>query len=68
MKEMEWVIGTFRYMGKVWEARAKSIGNEKLGHKAYALRETDRWHRWAEIASTEFAKVLKLETFPTVDD
>ena len=59
VKEMEWVIETFRYMGKVWETRAKSMGNEKLGHRAYAARETDRWHRWAETAKTEFAKVLE---------
>lgn len=64
MKEMEWVVGTFRYMEKVWETRAKNIGDEKLGHRAYAMRETDRWHKWTEIAKTEFAKVLELKTFP----
>ena len=59
MKEMKWVIETFRYMEKVWEMRAKRMGNERLGHRAYAARETDRWNRWAETAKAEFAKVLK---------
>jgi len=63
MKEMEWVIGTFMHMGKVWEMRAKNVGDGKPGHRAYAMRETDRWHRWAETAKTEFAKVLGVETF-----
>jgi len=57
-KEMEWVVGTFRYMGKIWETRSRNMGNEKPGHRAYAMRETERWHRWAETANTEFGKVL----------
>jgi len=61
MKEMEWVIGTFRYMRGVWEMRAKKMENEKPGHRAYAAREVDRWDRWAEIAKTEFAKVTGQE-------
>jgi len=64
MKEMEWVIGTFEYMRGVWEKRAQKVGIEKLGHKAYGLREMDRWHRWAEVAKTEFAKVLEVKSFP----
>ena len=64
MKEMEWVIGTFRYMEKIWEARGENMGNEKVGHKAYAARETGRWHRWAETAKAEFVKALGEETFP----
>jgi len=58
MKEMEWVIGTFRYMENIWKTRGKNMGNEKPGHKAYAAKETDRWCRWAEIAKEEFVKVL----------
>ena len=54
LKEMEWVIGTFRYMEGLWKTRVKI---EKPGHRAYAARETDRWNRWAIIAATEFAKV-----------
>ena len=27
------------------------------GHRAYAVRETDRWDRWAGIAKIEFSKV-----------
>ena len=56
LKEMEWVIGTFRHMGGVWKARAEKMGNEKPGHKAYAARETERWNRWAGIAESKFSK------------
>jgi len=63
MKEMEWVIGTFMHMGEVWETRAKSMGGEKPGHRAYAAGETDRWNRWAETARTEFTKVVGEGTF-----
>ena len=45
IKEMEWVIRTFRHMGGVWMARAKKMGNEKPGHMADAARETERWNR-----------------------
>ena len=58
------MIGTFRYMGKIWEGRGKNMGNEKPGHKAYAARETERWHRWVETAKSEFVKVLGEENFP----
>ena len=61
---MEWVIGTFRYMGEIWETRDRNMGNEKLGHRAYAAKEADRWHRWAETAKAEFVKALGEETFP----
>ena len=37
------------------------MGNGKPGHRAYAARETE-WHRWAEIAKTEFVKVLGEKT------
>ena len=57
MKEMEWVIGSFGYMEEVWKARALEMGDQKLGHRAYARREADRWKRWKEIAKTEFMKV-----------
>jgi hypothetical protein len=60
---MEWVIGTFRYMGEVWRVRAGKMGNEKPGHRAYAARETERWNRWAGIAKTEFAKVTGVKAF-----
>ena len=58
MKEMEWVIGTFKYMEEVWKVRAEKMGDEKPGHRAYAARETDRWNRWAVIAGAEFVKVM----------
>ena len=61
------MIGTFRHMEEDWGTRAKNMGNGKLGHRAYAIREMDRWHRWGEIAKTEFAKVLELETFPIAE-
>ena len=64
MKEMEWVIETFRYMGGVWKVRGEKVGNDKPGHRAYAARETDRWDRWAEIAKNEFAKATEVKTFP----
>jgi hypothetical protein len=63
MKEMGWVIGTFKHMGEIWETRGKSVGNKKPGHRAYAAREKDRWNRWGEMAKTEFVKVLGKETF-----
>ena len=63
-KEMEWVVMTFGYMREVWEVRAKNMAGEKPGHKAYAMREAERWQRWAETARTEFAKALDMETFP----
>jgi hypothetical protein len=56
MKEMEWVVGTFNHMEGLWKERAERMENERPGHTAYALRETDRWNRWAGIAATEFAK------------
>ena len=43
MKEMEWVIGSFGYMEGVWKARTSEMGSEKPGHRAYAMREADRW-------------------------
>jgi hypothetical protein len=33
------VVRTFGYMKEVWEVRARNMGDEKLGHKAYAMRE-----------------------------
>jgi hypothetical protein len=60
---MDWVVGTFAYMRKVWEARAGNMGDEKAGHKAYAMREAERWQRWAETASAEFAKVVNVKSF-----
>ena len=62
-KEMECVIGTFKYMEGVWETRAEEIGSEKAGHRAYAAREMDRWNRWAEIAKAEFSKVTGMKVF-----
>ena len=62
-KEMEWVIGTFKYMEGVWKVRAGKMGDEKPGHRAYAARETDRWNRWIGIAKTEFAKATEVEAF-----
>jgi len=66
VKEMEWVIGTFRYMEGVWEVRARKMGDDKLGHRAYAAREAERWNRWAGIAQIEFAKVTGLKSFPNI--
>ena len=60
---MEWVIGTFGYMKQLWEVRAEKMGNEKPGHMAYALRETEKWNRWVEIAKLEFAKATGMEVF-----
>ena len=62
-QEMSWVVRTFGYMREVWEARAKNVGGDKPGHKAYAIREAERWERWAETARAEFAKVLDIKTF-----
>ena len=60
---MEWVIGYFKYMERIWRKRAAEMGNEKLGHRAYAAREVDRWNRWAEVARIEFAKATGVEIF-----
>ena len=43
---------------------AKDVEDEKPGHKAYAKREAERWHRWAETARAEFADVLHVRTSP----
>jgi hypothetical protein len=59
VKEMEWVAGTFKHMGRLWKRRGEQMGNEKPGHKAYAAREAERWDGWAGTANTEFAKVTK---------
>ena len=64
MKEMEWVIRTFRYMGEIWKGRAKEVGDEKPGHRAYAAKEIERWNRWAGVAENEFAKVMGVEAIP----
>jgi len=58
------VIATFRHMAGVWEERAGKMGSVKPGHRAYALRETERWNRWAGIAQIEFAKVTGVEETP----
>jgi hypothetical protein len=63
-QEMSLVVNTFGYMRELWEARARNMGNDKLGHKAYAMREAERWERWGETARAEFAKDLDIETFP----
>ena len=63
MKEMEWVIRTFKYMEELWGKRAEKMGNEKPGHRAYAIREMDRWQRWAGVAKGEFSKVTEMEGF-----
>ena len=63
-QEMSWVVKTFGYMRGTWEVRAGDMGDDKLGHKAYAAREAERWQRWAETARTEFARVLDIKTFP----
>jgi len=53
-------------MAGVWEERAGEMGSIKPGHRAYALRETERWNRWAGIAQIEFTKVTGVkETPPT---
>lgn len=63
-KEMEWVVRTFRHMEEVWERRVKKMEeDEKLGHRAHAAREKERWHRWAERAKAEFTKELEVERF-----
>lgn len=36
--------------------REKMAGNVKLGHRAYAAREVDKWKRWGEMAKIEFIK------------
>ena len=63
-KEMDWVVTTFGYMREVWEVRAESVGDEKPGHKAYGMREAERWKRWTETAKAEFAKTLGVRSFP----
>ena len=64
VQEMNCVVRTFGYMREVWEGRARNIGGDKQGHKAYAKREAERWQRWEETAKIEFAQVLDIRTFP----
>ena len=63
VKEMEWVIESFRHMEGLWKERAEKMGNEKPGHRAYAMRETERWNRWAGIAKTEVTQVTGMKAF-----
>jgi len=63
VKEMEWVIRTFRYMERGWRRRGEESGDNKPGHKAYAAKEEDRWNGWAEIAKVEFNKVTGEKKF-----
>jgi hypothetical protein len=58
---MEWVIGSFRYMGRLWKTRAERVGSERPGPMAYATKETERWNRWAEISKVEFEKVTGMQ-------
>ena len=58
MKEMGWVVRTFQHMREVWEIRAEDVGDQKPGHKSYALKEAERWKQWGETGKAEFAKVL----------
>ena len=48
-------------MRETWEVRARNMGNEKLGHKAYAMREAERWKEWAKIARAEFAEAADVK-------
>ena len=64
VKEMEWVVRTFEYMTEVWKVRARNVGNERPGHKAYAIREAEMWRRWAETARADFNVVLDVQKFP----
>ena len=63
VKEMGWVIETFKYMERSWRVRGKQSGNNKPGHRAYAAKEEDRWSRWAEIAKAEFNRVTGEKEF-----
>ena len=51
---------TFGYMRETWEVRARNMGDKKQGHKAYAMREAEKWQRWAETAIVEFAKAVEM--------
>jgi hypothetical protein len=59
---MEWVVRTFGHMREAWEIRAEEMGNQKPGHRSYALREAERLKRWEKTGRVEFAKVLGTET------
>jgi hypothetical protein len=63
VKEMECVIRTFKHMEELWERRAEKMEGGKLGHKAYAARETDRWKRWVDVAEEEFSGVTGRQAF-----
>ena len=67
VQEMDWVVRTFGYMKEVWEVRARNMGDDMLGHKAYAAREAERWGRWAETAKAEFAKVLEKKNLSNIE-
>ena len=57
---MQCVIGTFEYMEGLWKKRGEKMGDERLGYRAHAARERDRWSRWAGIARAELANVTGL--------
>lgn len=57
------MIETFRYMEGSWKIRAEQSGSDKPGHKAYAVREENRWNKWVEIAKAEFNKVTGEKEF-----
>ena len=60
---MECVIRAFRFMGDIWKARVEKAGSGKPGHRAYAIREREKWYGWAEIARSKFGKVAGEQMF-----
>jgi len=49
--------GIWKKFGR--EGLKKMEEDEKLGHRAHAAREKERWHRWAERAKAEFTKGVR---------
>ena len=57
--EMSWVVLWFKHQKLVWEKRAeKSNGADKPGHRIYALKQVDLWHRLENHARREFLEKM----------
>ena len=56
--EMVWTQMWFEHQQKVWEERMKSaLDASKMGHHAYAAKQTQMWRRFKEYAGEEFDSV-----------
>ena len=50
--EMGWTINCFRQKEEMWKKMAEGAKGE--GHRAYALKQSWSWERWAKTAEATF--------------